>query len=247
MKKIGVINRWDAVRGFGFIRSRDVPVDVFFHVNVFSSRVGLTPCQGMQVSFDEIHLGGKGPKAIVVIPFADTRPETKPSVAAAPPRSGVAGRMHHRQNASRTNKKFLPASRVAAGATPPQRLSIFLATLTVWIGLIVYGLALQRLTVWALVVLVAFNITVIFMYAFDKNAAEKGWWRTREDTFHFVSLAGGWPASWLAQQVMRHKTGKKSFQSTYWTTVWLHCAALAAWVFWLYENVSGALVSSVLP
>jgi uncharacterized membrane protein YsdA (DUF1294 family) len=47
-----------------------------------------------------------------------------------------------------------------------------------------------------------------------------------------LALLGGWPAAWLAQQVLRHKTAKPAFQSTYWSAVALHWAALLGWVFW---------------
>ena len=67
------------------------------------------------------------------------------------------------------------------------------------------------------------------MYASDKNAARAGRWRIRESHLHLLSLLGGWPAAWLAQQNMRHKSSKTEFRAVYWTTIVLHCGALA-WV-----------------
>jgi uncharacterized membrane protein YsdA (DUF1294 family) len=58
----------------------------------------------------------------------------------------------------------------------------------------------------------------------------QGRWRTPENHLHLLSLAGGWPAAWLAQQAMRHKSSKHQFRTVYWLTVLLHCAALALWV-----------------
>ena len=86
---------------------------------------------------------------------------------------------------------------------------------------------------WLMPWLVLINIATVFAYAFDKNAAEKGEWRTSEQTLHAFALAGGWPAAWAAQQVMRHKCSKASFQAAYQFMVFLDLAALALWMFWI--------------
>jgi uncharacterized membrane protein YsdA (DUF1294 family) len=36
---------------------------------------------------------------------------------------------------------------------------------------------------------------------------------------HILSLVGGWPGAWIAQQTLRHKNRKASFQQMYWITV----------------------------
>jgi len=64
MHKQGKVVRWEAERGFGFIRSPDTPADVFFHIRDF--RGPGTPSEGLAVSYEEIHVGGKGPRAMAV-------------------------------------------------------------------------------------------------------------------------------------------------------------------------------------
>ncbi|MDB5843713.1 MAG: Cold-shock DNA-binding domain protein, partial [Polaromonas sp.] len=64
MKKQGKVARWDSVRAFGFIRSQDTPADIFFHIKDF--RGAAVPQEGMPVTFEEIHVGGKGPRAMSV-------------------------------------------------------------------------------------------------------------------------------------------------------------------------------------
>lgn len=59
-------------------------------------------------------------------------------------------------------------------------------------------------------------------YALDKSAAQKGGWRTAEQTLHLLSLAGGWPGALLAQQLLRHKSSKQAFRSVFWGTVGLN-------------------------
>lgn len=64
-------------------------------------------------------------------------------------------------------------------------------------------------------------------YAMDKSAAKAGRWRTQEQTLHLLALAGGWPGALLAQQWLRHKSSKTSFQAVFWLTVVVHIGALA--------------------
>ncbi|MCZ8257370.1 MAG: cold shock domain-containing protein, partial [Polaromonas sp.] len=64
MRKQGTIVRWEAARGFGFIRSPAASADVFFHLR--DLRGGMQPREGMDVTFDEIHVGGKGPRAMAI-------------------------------------------------------------------------------------------------------------------------------------------------------------------------------------
>ena len=92
MKKTGIISRWDAVKGFGFIRSQDVSADVFFHIKVFRSSANALPHEGLDVYFEEIHVGGKGPKATNVSPRYDVGPAKNLFLAAPPSASHVINR-----------------------------------------------------------------------------------------------------------------------------------------------------------
>lgn len=74
------------------------------------------------------------------------------------------------------------------------------------------------------------SLLTFILYAMDKSAAQKGQWRTKENTLHFFSLAGGWPGALVAQQKLRHKSKKQSFRSIYWMTVLINCGVFA-WLF----------------
>lgn len=75
----------------------------------------------------------------------------------------------------------------------------------------------------------ALSVVAFFAYALDKSAAKSGGWRTSEQTLHLLSLVGGWPGALLAQQLLRHKTAKKSFIPVFWLTVAIDVGAFAAW------------------
>lgn len=80
-------------------------------------------------------------------------------------------------------------------------------------------------------------------YARDKHAAGRGQWRTPESTLHLLDLLGGWPGGLLAQQVLRHKSSKRSYQAVFWCTVVLNCAAFA----WLAGQGQLDTLTSRLP
>jgi uncharacterized membrane protein YsdA (DUF1294 family)/cold shock CspA family protein len=74
-------------------------------------------------------------------------------------------------------------------------------------------------------------LSLVF-YALDKSAAKRGDWRTPEATLHLISLLCGWPGALYAQQLLRHKTSKKSFRFEFWITVILNVGGL----FYFFVN-----------
>ena len=86
MNKQGTIVRWEADRGFGFVRGPSAEADVFFHIRDF--RGGSTaPAEGLQVRYEEIHVGGKGPRAMAVMPLDYVDPRRPPPGAGRSPRA----------------------------------------------------------------------------------------------------------------------------------------------------------------
>ncbi|MGL3044209.1 DUF1294 domain-containing protein [Acinetobacter pecorum] len=63
------------------------------------------------------------------------------------------------------------------------------------------------------------NALSYWLYAQDKEAAQLGNRRIPENTLHLVAFLGGWPAAWLAQQKLRHKTQKQPFRQIYFCTI----------------------------
>jgi uncharacterized membrane protein YsdA (DUF1294 family) len=72
----------------------------------------------------------------------------------------------------------------------------------------------------------AMSCIAFVLYRHDKRAAQAGTGRTRERTLHLVDLLGGWPGGLFAQDRLRHKTRKATFQLIFWVTVVFNCALL---------------------
>jgi uncharacterized membrane protein YsdA (DUF1294 family)/cold shock CspA family protein len=219
MQKEGRIIRWNAEKAFGFIQSHGSAGDVFFHLRDY--RGSAPPRPGQTVWFEEIQVGGKGPRAM--------------AVQTAPQAQSLPAKPHGTPSAQRISA---PRARNHSHQAPATGAPLAYALLLVWAGLIAWGLWMQRLPLWTLAALAALNAVTLWSYAADKNAARNGGWRTPEAHLHGLALLGGWPAAWLAQQSMQHKSRKKAFRATYWGTIVLHCAAL---VFWLWKDAFQAI------
>ncbi|MES2534510.1 MAG: cold shock and DUF1294 domain-containing protein [Pseudomonadota bacterium] len=119
-------------------------------------------------------------------------------------------------------------SRARAAAPGNHRVSSLVLAflfLTFIIGLVFVG----KLPLTLLGLYLGSSMVTFIVYALDKSAARSGRWRTQESTLHLLSLIGGWPGALIAQQHLRHKSKKMSFQFGFWITVALNGVALG-WV-----------------
>ncbi len=215
MQRQGSIVRFDPERGFGFLRCPQSPADVFFHVKDFDRRGG-TPSLGMAVDFEEIHVGGKGPRAMAVRP------------------AGMAG---HGAPARRPTRGPASGRTVTPGPPgaargPTASLPLFLLALLLELSLLGWCMAQQRLPLITPALALVLNAATFWLYWHDKHSALQRSWRVREDSLHLLALAGGWPAAWWAQQLLRHKSRKPAFRLAYAATVIGHLGLLAAFSAW---------------
>jgi uncharacterized membrane protein YsdA (DUF1294 family) len=79
------------------------------------------------------------------------------------------------------------------------------------------------------------------VYWHDKSQAQSKGWRMPENALHLLELIGGWPAAFVAQQKLRHKTSKRSYRIVFWLIVILHQAvALDYLLGWrISSSISG--------
>lgn len=75
------------------------------------------------------------------------------------------------------------------------------------------------------------SILTYLLYRSDKLSAAKRQSRVPEVTLHFFGLLCGWPGGLVAQQRLRHKTIKTSFQVVFWLTALINLFLVALYVF----------------
>lgn len=80
-----------------------------------------------------------------------------------------------------------------------------------------------------LIYLAAINVITMRVYSHDKNASRRGQRRTREGCLMWCNLLGGWIGAIFAQQWLRHKTRKISFQFYFITSTMFN-------IFLVYVN-----------
>jgi uncharacterized membrane protein YsdA (DUF1294 family) len=88
------------------------------------------------------------------------------------------------------------------------------------------GTASHLCPAWLFPLYLGMSLITFYMYYADKRAAQRNGQRTAENTLHLAALLGGWPGALIAQQLLRHKSIKASFRSTFWATVVFNIAAL---------------------
>ena len=72
---------------------------------------------------------------------------------------------------------------------------------------------------WVHVLYLGASVLCFGFYAVDKSAAQDGRLRIREKTLLLLGLACGWPGAVIAQEGLRHKSGKVPFRRVFWASV----------------------------
>lgn len=217
-KKQGTVVRWDNEKAFGFIRCPEIAADIFFHLRDYSGPT--KPAEGLRVMFDDIHVGGKGPRALSVEPARNEIINAPPAPAPAP---AGADLLPGGQSTSRARSQWQKRRE-------ERPLWIGLGLMAVWLLLWFIGIGMGRFPWVILTAVVLLNLVTFYMYWRDKHAAINEVRRTPENQLHGLALAGGWPGAWFAQQILRHKTNKQPFRRIYWATVAVNFLALLAWI-----------------
>lgn len=84
--------------------------------------------------------------------------------------------------------------------------------------------------VMLLIAFVGANLLAMGLFAIDKRAALRGGQRIPENTLLLVSLLGGSPCAFAAQQLFRHKTRKQPFLSRFWMVVSFQVVLVGGWI-----------------
>ncbi|MCE9610863.1 MAG: cold shock and DUF1294 domain-containing protein [Chthoniobacter sp.] len=113
-------------------------------------------------------------------------------------------------------------ARLESGGRPARALLWCGAVVAAFLGMLALAVALGALSLWVPVTYLVMSSLTFAAYASDKLHAERGARRTPEGTLHLLELLGGWPGALLAQEVLRHKTSKTSYQLVFWLVTVAH-------------------------
>ncbi|MBA1275835.1 DUF1294 domain-containing protein [Stutzerimonas azotifigens] len=208
MEQRGILKSWNEQKGFGFIRPQSGGAEVFVHIS--SVRGDRRPVVGDRVLF----VGGRDEKGRL-------RAEHMRLDAGLALDQPAIRRKPRAANASKPSKEARRSSPAAGVRYLPMKLVVFtlLCALPLWGGL--QPLLAGRIPV-ALSIYGAASLVTFLLYWRDKHSAMKDRWRTPESRLHLFELIGGWPGALVAQQLLRHKTRKLSFQLPFWFIVLAH-------------------------
>ncbi|MDN2662729.1 cold shock and DUF1294 domain-containing protein [Psychromonas sp. 14N.309.X.WAT.B.A12] len=201
MKFQGKVINWNDDKGFGFVEPNGGGTRAFVHIKAFNSR-SRRPVNGELIIYELVHESGNRYKATNIRFARDNNKEKTKS-----------HERHSPKNSKPKNSK--PKSYILS--------SIFTVLFCIGLVLAVFSRKLPFFIGFAYVLI---SLITILVYAQDKYSAQTGRWRTSVATLHFLSLIGGWPGALIAQKVLRHKTSKSEFISTYRVTVFFNIATL---------------------
>lgn len=214
MRYSGTLTQWNHERGFGWIEADGGGERLFVHISAFEPRppAGRRPQPGLRLEFA---VGmEQGRKRALQVAWRAGGSVTQARSSLARRNSPSAGRL---QSSLAASQGWHASSGFSYGVLLTWLL-LMLAAAVIW--------GVPRI-LW--LVYAGLSMLTFMAYWQDKWAAQKGQWRTPEKTLQTMALAGGWPGALLAQQWLRHKSSKTSFQLQFWLMVLINVAA----VLWL--------------
>ncbi|AOA57125.1 DUF1294 domain-containing protein [Acinetobacter larvae] len=186
MRDQGRLIEWFDEQGYGFIQPNDAKkAKVFLHIKDFS-KAGPRPIIGCALDY-RVTVDGQGRYRATDVVYLKAR-QVRAQAAEQVVQHGTA-----------TKTALQPMQYLIAGYL------IVLAILSV------LGYLPSLTWIWLMLV----NVLCYWCYALDKEAAKTQKRRIPEQNLHILAVLGGWPAAWLAQQRLRHKTQKQPFQKIY--------------------------------
>jgi uncharacterized membrane protein YsdA (DUF1294 family)/cold shock CspA family protein len=209
MRDQGRLVEWHDEKGYGFIQPNDKSkARVFLHIKDFS-RSGPRPIVGCALDY-QVSIDGQGRYRATQVVY----------LKASQMQSHVINHVHVAQAPQIKTKSAM---------------SMLIVVYIVVVGVLaVIGYLPALLPMF----LILINVICYWFYSQDKEAAQLGNRRVPEQTLHVLSFLGGWPAAWLAQQKLRHKTQKTSFLKIYRLTIIFHILLL----LWLISPFNAMLL-----
>ncbi|NOR56271.1 MAG: DUF1294 domain-containing protein [Sulfurovum sp.] len=212
----GKIIKWNDDKGFGFIlpSHSNGKKNIFVHIKSFSDKK-LRPAEGQQVTYT-IEKNNEGKEsAIKVSRSTDHIVRNRNSSM-------------HTQNVNPVNKR-INTNNTQLKLKSTHRISpLYIIIIVSFVAFLFHFSLAGKLPPLVIVVYVVMGIMTYYIYSEDKDMAINNERRISEQRLLTLSLFGGWIGALIAQQKLRHKTKKISFQMSFWTTVFFNIILLSS-------------------
>lgn len=199
MRDQGRLIEWFDEQGYGFIQPTDSAKDRVFLHIKDFARPGPRPILGCALEYHVIIDAQGRYRAQQVIYLKASQAKRKPQ---------------HKVGAQNKTEQPLQPLQIASIA---YIIALAILTLVGWLA----GFVLLLVSI--------VNIITYWVYMQDKQAAQRQARRVPENTLHLLAVLGGWPAAYLAQEKLRHKTQKQPFRKIYFCTIALN-VLLVLWL-----------------
>jgi uncharacterized membrane protein YsdA (DUF1294 family)/cold shock CspA family protein len=195
MRDQGRLVEWFDDQGYGFIQPNDELKDrVFLHIKDFAQK-GPRPIVGCALEY-VVQLDAQGRYKAKQVTY----------LKAAQTFQAKASQLNQNKVNTQSQSSLQPMQVICI---------IYILTLA---ALTISGL----LNGMFLLFISMINLMTYWFYSQDKEAAQLNQRRVPENTLHILAFLGGWPAAWLAQQRLRHKTQKQPFRKIYFCTIFFN-------------------------
>lgn len=206
MRDQGRLIEWFDDKGYGFIQPNDLKKDrVFLHIKNFA-KSGPRPLVGCALEYTVVVDAKARYKALDVVYL----------------------KVSQIQKTKQPKNTVKPSNKSQQHLQPMQILCVTYILLIA--GLSFFGFLSGMLVL----LLCLINAMTYWCYTQDKEAAQLGNQRIPEQVLHSLSFLGGWPAAWLAQQRLRHKTQKQPFKRIFYCTIFFNILL----VIWLVSPLN---------
>jgi uncharacterized membrane protein YsdA (DUF1294 family)/cold shock CspA family protein len=201
----GTLKRWNDDRGFGFIQPVDGGKEVFLHVSEIKDATR-RPQENDTIYYYVVDSNGK--------------------VCAC--NAFILGT----RNKSITLSRTLNSGAKSRSASPSDFpiAEVLLLSILPLLGAIHFTWTTRNPL--PLILYPVMSLVTYASYADDKARAKQNRWRIPEQSLHLYELAGGWLGGFIAQQALRHKSKKESYQAVFWAIVIVHYIGWLFWLFW---------------
>lgn len=204
-KHQGYVVKFDAERGFGFIKFKEFDKELFFHIKGF--KANRNPVIGEQVLFD-------------------IKPDKQGRPVAVNVQEALFVAKKQQEREQRKQKQQAHKAHQARQEQKHGTLNLLCGFAVGYFVLIVIMSLMSDVPSYLPLMYVVMGVISFIMYYQDKRKAQNNQWRIPEKTLHIIDVLGGWIGATFAHKLLNHKATKAPFRGVFYATIVIHVMAV---------------------